>query len=112
MWQAITAPLDVPEDRDLRLAVITPEARAARMPSGSVAPWLFVEGNNAIEVMVKSPLVASDYPALLGAAIDGMELAQVPEPVAIAATNASAVDAPAGRFLASGAWRIPLLSKR
>lgn len=38
--------------------------------------------------MVTGPLIASDYPTLLGAAIEGVGLAQVPELVAIAAMKA------------------------
>lgn len=59
-----------------------------RRSNGSIAPWSFVDGNKAVEVMIAGPLIASDYPTLLGAAIDGMGLAQVPEPVAVAAMKA------------------------
>ena len=58
-------------------------ACAAR--TASIAPWSFVDGNKAIEVDRLGPLIAHDYPTLLGAAIEGVGLAQVPEPVAKAA---------------------------
>src|SRR5437868_6204160 len=53
-----------------------------RRSNGSIAPWSFVDGNEAIEAMVSGPLVAHDYPTLLGAAIQGIGLAQVPGPLA------------------------------
>jgi DNA-binding transcriptional LysR family regulator len=56
-----------------------------RRSNGSIAPWSFVDGNKAIEATVSGPLVAHDYPTLLGAAIHGLGLAQVPGPLAKAA---------------------------
>jgi DNA-binding transcriptional LysR family regulator len=56
-----------------------------RRSNGSIAPWSFVDGNKAIEATVSGPLVAHDYPTLLGAAIQGIGLAQVPGPLAQAA---------------------------
>ena len=56
-----------------------------RRSNGSIAPWSFVDGDKAIEAIVSGPLVAHDYPTLLGAAIQGVGLAHVPGPVAKAA---------------------------
>jgi DNA-binding transcriptional LysR family regulator len=53
-----------------------------RRSNGSIAPWPFVDGNKAIEAIVSGPLIAHDYPTLLGAAIQGVGLAQVPGPLA------------------------------
>jgi DNA-binding transcriptional LysR family regulator len=53
-----------------------------RQSNGSIAPWSFVVGNKATEVIVSGPLIANDYPTLLGAAVEGMGLAQMPQPVA------------------------------
>jgi DNA-binding transcriptional LysR family regulator len=53
-----------------------------RRSNGSIAPWPFVDGHKAVEVIVSGPLVAHDYPTLLGAAIEGVGLAQVPGPLA------------------------------
>ena len=53
-----------------------------RRSNGSIAPWPFVDGNKAVEAIVSGPLIAHDYPTLLGAAIEGMGLAQVPGPLA------------------------------
>jgi DNA-binding transcriptional LysR family regulator len=52
-----------------------------RRSNGAIAHWSFVEGNEAIEVMVAGPLIAHDYPTLLGAAIRGAGLAQAPGPM-------------------------------
>lgn len=53
--------------------------------SGAIAPWTFATGNEVIEAMVAGPLIAHDYPTLLGSAIQGLGLAQVPGPIAEAA---------------------------
>src|ERR1700752_2520447 len=53
-----------------------------RRSNGSIAPWSFVDGNKAVEAIVAGPLIAHDYPTLLGAAIQGLGLAQVPSPLA------------------------------
>ncbi len=59
-----------------------------RRSNGSITPWSFVNGNEAVEVIVSGPLVANDMPTILGAAVEGLGLAQVPEPVAAGAVNA------------------------
>src|SRR6185312_12833470 len=59
-----------------------------RRSNGAIAPWSFVEGNKTIEAAVAGPLVSNNYPTLLGSAIEGMGLAQIPEPVAAAAIRA------------------------
>jgi DNA-binding transcriptional LysR family regulator len=53
-----------------------------RRSNGSIAPWSFVDGNKAVEAIVSGPLIAHDYPTLLGAATQGVGLAQVPGPLA------------------------------
>src|SRR5271156_1352642 len=53
-----------------------------RRSDGSIAPWPFVTGNKTVEAIVSGPLIARDYPTLLGAAIQGVGLAQVPGPLA------------------------------
>ncbi|MCQ8872877.1 LysR family transcriptional regulator [Mesorhizobium sp. LMG17149] len=53
-----------------------------RRSNGAIAPWAFVEGNEAIEAMLSGPLIAHDYPTLLGAAMRGVGLAQTPRPIA------------------------------
>ncbi|TPK87472.1 LysR family transcriptional regulator [Mesorhizobium sp. B2-4-12] len=53
-----------------------------RRSNGSIAPWPFLDGNKPVEVIVSGPLIAHDYPTLLGAALKGAGLAQVPAPLA------------------------------
>jgi DNA-binding transcriptional LysR family regulator len=53
-----------------------------RRSNGSIAPWSFLNGNKAIEVIVSGPFIASDFPTMLGAAVEGLGLAQVPGPIA------------------------------
>jgi DNA-binding transcriptional LysR family regulator len=59
-----------------------------RRSNGSIAPWSFANGKKALEAVVTGPLIAEDYPTVLGAALQGMGLAQVPEPIAAAAVKA------------------------
>lgn len=53
-----------------------------RRSHGAIAPWSFVSGKKPIEAVVSGPLIAHDFPTMLGAAVEGMGLAQVPEPIA------------------------------
>ena len=53
-----------------------------RRSDGSIAPWPFADGNRTVEAVVSGPLIAHDYPTLLGAAVEGLGLAQVPGPLA------------------------------
>ena len=53
-----------------------------RRSNGSIAPWSFVNGNEAVEVIVSGPFIANDMPTMLGAAVEGLGLAQVPGPIA------------------------------
>jgi DNA-binding transcriptional LysR family regulator len=53
-----------------------------RRSNGAVALWSLNQGGRAIEVAVSGPVIANDFPTMLGAALEGMGLAQVPEPIA------------------------------
>ena len=55
-----------------------------RRSNGSIAPWSFVDDGKAVEAIVSGPLIAHDYPTLLGAAVKGVGLAQVPGPLTAA----------------------------
>jgi DNA-binding transcriptional LysR family regulator len=55
-----------------------------RRSSGALARWSFNDNGQAIEIAVSGPLIASDFPTMLGAAVEGMGLAQLPEPMAAA----------------------------
>jgi DNA-binding transcriptional LysR family regulator len=53
-----------------------------RRSNGALAPWSFIENGQTIEIAVSGPLIAQDFSTMLGAAIEGVGLAQVPEPIA------------------------------
>ena len=53
-----------------------------RRSNGSIAPWSFVNGNKPVEAIVSGPLIANDFPTMLGASVQGLGLAQVPGPIA------------------------------
>ncbi len=53
-----------------------------RRSDGALALWSFNDNGHAVEIAVSGPFIASDFPTMLGAAIEGMGLAQVPEPLA------------------------------
>lgn len=53
-----------------------------RRSDGMIAPWHFTDGNKPVEASFPGPLIAHDYPTLLGAAMRGVGLAQVPQPIA------------------------------
>ena len=56
-----------------------------RRSNGAIALWSFVDGARTIEAQVAGPLIAHDYPTLIGAAVRGIGLALVPEPLALQA---------------------------
>jgi len=64
-----------------------------RRSNGSIAPWPLVDGVKAVEAIVSGPLIAHDYSTLLGAAIQGIGLAQVPGPLAEAAIAGGRLEA-------------------
>jgi DNA-binding transcriptional LysR family regulator len=53
-----------------------------RRANGSIEPWSFVDGNKTVEAVVAGPFIASDVPTLLNAAVEGIGLTQLPEPIA------------------------------
>ena len=53
-----------------------------RRSSGALALWSFNNNGQAIEIAVSGPLIANDFSTMLGAAVEGMGLAQLPEPMA------------------------------
>jgi DNA-binding transcriptional LysR family regulator len=56
-----------------------------RRSNGAIAPWRLLDGGKTIEAIVSGPLIAHEYSTLLGAAIGGLGLAQLPSPLAKAA---------------------------
>src|SRR3984957_20035484 len=50
-----------------------------RRSNGALALWSLNYDGRAIEIAVSGPLIANDFPTVLGAAIEGVGLAQVPD---------------------------------
>jgi DNA-binding transcriptional LysR family regulator len=69
-----------------------------RRSGGALALWPLNDRGRAIEVAVSGPLIANDFPTLLGAALEGVGLAQVPEPIAAAAVAAGRLVQVLGAF--------------
>jgi DNA-binding transcriptional LysR family regulator len=59
-----------------------------RRSNGALGLWSFSGNGRAVDVAVAGPLIAGDFPTVLGAAIAGMGLAQVPAPIAADALKA------------------------
>jgi DNA-binding transcriptional LysR family regulator len=53
-----------------------------RRSGGALALWQFEDNARTLEVAVSGPLIAHDFPTILGATLEGVGLAQVPEPIA------------------------------
>jgi DNA-binding transcriptional LysR family regulator len=53
-----------------------------RRSSGALALWSLDDKGQALDIAVAGPLIANDFPTMLGAALEGMGLAQLPEPMA------------------------------
>ncbi|HVU31741.1 MAG TPA: LysR family transcriptional regulator [Sphingomicrobium sp.] len=56
-----------------------------RRSGGAIATWKFIEGARTLEAIVSGPLITQDYSTLVGAAVQGLGLAQVPAPLAASA---------------------------
>jgi DNA-binding transcriptional LysR family regulator len=63
-----------------------------RRSNGSLALWSLKDKGRVIEMAVSGPLIAHDLPTMLGAAIEGVGLAQVPGPVAAKALEAGRLE--------------------
>jgi DNA-binding transcriptional LysR family regulator len=63
-----------------------------RRSNGALALWSFVDGNRSLEAAVSGPLIAHDYASLLGAALEGVGLAQLPGPMANEAVAAGRLE--------------------
>ncbi|MEM5367097.1 LysR family transcriptional regulator [Paraburkholderia azotifigens] len=59
-----------------------------RRSNGALALWSFDDNGQAVEIAVSGPLIANDFSTMLGAATEGLGLAQLPEPLAIAGLKA------------------------
>jgi DNA-binding transcriptional LysR family regulator len=52
-----------------------------RRSNGALALWQLNDNSRGIEAAVTGPLIANDFPTMLGAALEGIGLAQLPEPI-------------------------------
>lgn len=59
-----------------------------RRSNGALASWSLADNDRSIEIAVSGPFIAYDFPTMLGAAIEGVGLAQVPAPLATGAIAA------------------------
>ena len=64
-----------------------------RRSNGALAPWTFDDNGTALEIDVPGPFIANDFPTLLGAAVSGMGLAQLPAPVAAESLESGQLEA-------------------
>ena len=74
-----------------------------RRANGALALWSFNDRGRPLEIAVSGRLIANDFPTLLGAAIKGVGLAQVPAPIAAEALKNGRLE----RVLASFAPTTP-----
>jgi DNA-binding transcriptional LysR family regulator len=63
-----------------------------RLRSGALMPWSFVDGNRAIDVAVKGPVIVNDHAALMMALREGVGIAYVAEPNVATMVEAGAVE--------------------
>jgi len=73
-----------------------------RRSNGALALWSLNDNGRVIEIAVSGPLIANDFPTVLGAAIEGVGLAQVPEPIAAGAVTAGKLVRVLGPFAPMG----------
>ncbi|MGY3498932.1 MULTISPECIES: LysR family transcriptional regulator [unclassified Bradyrhizobium] len=52
-----------------------------RRSNGGLAPWSLTDNGRSIELAVSGSFIGHDFPTLVGAAIEGVGLAQVPAPL-------------------------------
>jgi DNA-binding transcriptional LysR family regulator len=62
-----------------------------RRANGELALWSLNDNGRAVEIAVSGPLIARDFPTIQGAAVEGMGLAQLPEPIVAEALRAGQV---------------------
>jgi len=58
-----------------------------RRSNGALASWSLNDNGRSIEIAVSGPFIANDFPTMLGAAVEGVGLAQVPAPLATGAVT-------------------------
>jgi DNA-binding transcriptional LysR family regulator len=73
-----------------------------RRSNGAIATWSLKDRRRAIEIAVSGPLIAHDFSTLLGAAVEGVGLAQVPAPMAAELVKAGKLIEVLERFAPTG----------
>ena len=73
-----------------------------RRSNGALALWSLNDNGRAIEVAVSGPLITNDFPTVLGAAVEGVGLAQLPEPIVADAVRAGTLVHVLERFAPTG----------
>lgn len=63
-----------------------------RRSSGALGDWRVLVDRRPVEMAVTGPMVANDFPTILGVALAGVGLAQVPEPIALEHIAAGALE--------------------
>ena len=63
-----------------------------RRSNGAIALWSFTDGNRTIEAQVSGPLIAHDYPTLIGAAMRGIGLVLAPGPLTLGAVRSGQLE--------------------
>jgi DNA-binding transcriptional LysR family regulator len=72
-----------------------------RRSGGALANWRLQDGGRSIDLVVSGPLIVHDYPSMLDAALAGVALAQVPEPIAREHVAAGRLDEVLNKFAPS-----------
>lgn len=58
-----------------------------RRSSGALAPWSLNDSGRSVEIAVSGSFIGHDFPTLIGAAVEGVGLAQVPAPLVAGAVK-------------------------
>ncbi|KWV59007.1 transcriptional regulator [Bradyrhizobium macuxiense] len=59
-----------------------------RRSNGALAPWSLNDNGRSVEIAVSGSFIGHDFPTLVGAAVEGVGLAQVPAPLVTFAVKA------------------------
>ena len=63
-----------------------------RRSSGAIGDWRVLDEGRPVDMALTGPMIANDFPTILGAALAGVGLAQVPEPIALAHVASGALE--------------------
>ena len=80
-----------------------------RRSSGAVGDWRVLEDGRSVDTAVTGPMIANDFTTILGAALAGVGLAQVPEPIALEHVASGALVEVLTGFAPKNPRRLPFL---